>query len=202
MKSQCSMRPLSGRVVIQPDSPMEKIGSILLPQTAQEKPSRGVVVAVSDTPYRFEDGRDARAECAVGQRVLYSRFGGIRYTDPNTRTEYIILHHGEVFMVMPEGAATLFDGRLLSGRMLVAPDEPIQRSAGGIILPDQSKEKPRSGKVVMVSEEPFRYPTGVACEIECAVGDRVLYGRMAGFEYLEDGKEYMILQHNDVFTKL
>ncbi|MFI5113505.1 MAG: co-chaperone GroES [Terriglobales bacterium] len=95
-------------------------------------------------------------------------------------------------------------GRLLAGRVMVLPDEPMERSLGGILIPDQAKEKPRSGRVVHVAAEPHRFENGMSAPVECKKGDRVLYGRYGGIEFKdrETGVEYLILAHNDVFMVL
>ena len=95
-------------------------------------------------------------------------------------------------------------GRLLSGRILVLPDEPLGKSKGGIFIPDNAKEKPRRGRVIAVAAEPHRFETGAAVPIEVRVGDHVLYGRFGGIEYKDHDTEteYLILAHNDVFMVL
>jgi chaperonin GroES len=45
-----------------------------LPDTAQEKPSRGTVVAVGEG--RYEDGKRVPVDVAVGDEVIYSKYGG------------------------------------------------------------------------------------------------------------------------------
>lgn len=68
--------PVSDRVVIQPNDP-EKVtqGGIVLPDAAQEKTTRGKVMAAG--PGRFLDnGRREEPEFAVGDEVLYDKWGG------------------------------------------------------------------------------------------------------------------------------
>ena len=98
----------------------------------------------------------------------------------------------------------LSKGRLLSGRILVLPDEPIGQTRGGILLPDVAKDKPRQGVVVAVAAEPHRFDSGASAPIEVKVGDHVLYGRYGGIEFKDpdSGTEYLILAHNDVFMVL
>jgi len=60
------LEPLFDRVVVLPDAAPDQIGSILVAETAQERPARGVVVAV---------GPDVKT-VAVGDRVLYAHFTG------------------------------------------------------------------------------------------------------------------------------
>ncbi len=98
-------------------------------------------------------------------------------------------------------------GRLLSGRILVLPDEPVEKSKGGIIMPDivRANAKPSKGRVIAVAKEPHRYENGVAFPSEVKVGDHILYGRYAGNDYLDDdtGKDYKIMfAHLDVFMVL
>ena len=94
--------------------------------------------------------------------------------------------------------------RLLAGRILVLPDEPVGQTKGGIILPDNAKEKPRRGRVIAVAKEPHRYDSGAAVPIECKAGDHVLYGRFAGLDFRdeESATDYLVLAHNDVFAVL
>jgi len=62
------MRPMNGRVVVKPaETGKETKGGIVIPDTAQEKPVEGEVVAVAE---------DATEEVAVGDRVIYAKFGG------------------------------------------------------------------------------------------------------------------------------
>jgi chaperonin GroES len=46
----------------------------VLPDTAQEKPSRGTVVAVGEG--RYEDGKRIPVDVAIGDEVIYSKYGG------------------------------------------------------------------------------------------------------------------------------
>ena len=78
-KGAVPVRPLGDRVVVKPLSP-EEMGTttasgIIIPDTAQEKPEQGTVVAVGDGKWN-EDG-DARipVSVSVGDRVLFSKYG-------------------------------------------------------------------------------------------------------------------------------
>jgi chaperonin GroES len=74
-KSKVSISPLSDRVVVQPVAKEEVSASgILIPDTAkQDKPERGTVVAVG--PGKFEDGARSPMSVAVGDKVLFSKYG-------------------------------------------------------------------------------------------------------------------------------
>jgi len=94
--------------------------------------------------------------------------------------------------------------KLLSGRIMVEPDEPLAMTRGGIVLPDQAKEKPRHGTAVAVSATPHRFDSGAELAIEVRPGDRVLYGRYGGVEWKDPdtGREYVILTQQEIFAVL
>src|SRR2546423_4575708 len=71
------LRPLGDRVVVQPGEAEEVTpGGLLLPQTAQEKPQQGIVMAVG-TGRRDENGKLITMDVKVDDKVLYSKYGGI-----------------------------------------------------------------------------------------------------------------------------
>ena len=70
-----SLEPLDDRVVVKPGEEEETTASgIVIPDTAKEKPQEGEVVAVG--PGRFEDGARVPMDVKVGDKVLYSKYGG------------------------------------------------------------------------------------------------------------------------------
>ena len=70
-----SLEPLGDRVIISALGAEEVTASgIVLPDTAQEKPQRGKVVAVG--PGRYVDGTRQPLDVVVGDEVLYSKYGG------------------------------------------------------------------------------------------------------------------------------
>jgi|SRR5687768_3639291 chaperonin GroES len=74
-KGKFSLEPLDDRVVVKPAEEEETtISGIVIPDTAKEKPQEGEVVAVG--PGRFEDGARVPMDVNVGDRVLYSKYGG------------------------------------------------------------------------------------------------------------------------------
>lgn len=91
--------------------------------------------------------------------------------------------------------------RPLGERILVERKEEETKTASGIIIPDNAKEKPLQGTVVAVS-------TGVEKAGEIKIGDEVMFGKYGGTEVSIDGKDYLVLATgltgNDVigvFTK-
>jgi chaperonin GroES len=71
-----NLRPLSDRLVIEPQEKEEKTASgIILPETAKEKPQKGTVLAAG--PGRTDDnGRRIEMDVKTGDVVLYARFAG------------------------------------------------------------------------------------------------------------------------------
>jgi chaperonin GroES len=70
------LQPLADRLVVKPMQKEEVTkGGIYLPDTAKEKPQEGEVVAVG--PGRIaEDGKRIAMELKVGDKVIYSKYGG------------------------------------------------------------------------------------------------------------------------------
>src|SRR5918996_3747708 len=70
-----SLEPLDDRVVVKPGEEEETtVSGIVIPDTSKEKPQEGDVVAVG--PGRFEDGARVPMDVKVGDRILYSKYGG------------------------------------------------------------------------------------------------------------------------------
>jgi len=87
--------------------------------------------------------------------------------------------------------------RPLHDRVLVAPLEQNERTAGGIIIPDTAKEKPMEGKVMAVGPG-ARDENGRLQPLDVKKGDRVLYGKWSGTEVKIDGKDYVIMKESDI----
>ena len=90
-------RPLHDRVVVRRLEADEKTaGGIIIPDTAKEKPVEGTVVAVG--PGRFEDGNRDPLDVAVGDKVIYSKYGGTEVKVQGD--EYLILSARDVLAVV------------------------------------------------------------------------------------------------------
>ena len=69
------LKPLEDRIVVRPVEGEETtVSGIVIPDTAKEKPQEGEVLAVG--PGRFEEGTRAPRDVSVGDRVIYSKYGG------------------------------------------------------------------------------------------------------------------------------
>ena len=87
----------------------------------------------------------------------------------------------------------------LNDKIVVERLEADDKTAGGIILPDTAKEKPKQGKVLAIGEgKPL--DDGGRAKFQVKVGDRVLFSSYAGNEVTLDGKEYLIMTEDDVLA--
>jgi chaperonin GroES len=89
----------------------------------------------------------------------------------------------------------------LHDRIILESAAKEERSAGGIILPDNAQEKPQRGTVIAVGPGK-RLDSGQLAPVDVKTGDTVLYGKYAGTEVKVDGKEYIILRAEDVLAVL
>jgi chaperonin GroES len=97
MAKEFSLKPLEDRVVVKPGDEQETtVSGIVIPDTAKEKPQEGEVVAVG--PGRFEDGARVPLDVKVGDKVLYSKYGGTEVKVGGT--EYLVLSARDVLAVV------------------------------------------------------------------------------------------------------
>ena len=87
----------------------------------------------------------------------------------------------------------------LSDRIISKPLEAEQKTAGGIIIPDNAKEKPQKGEVLAVGPGKVA-DSGQKIEMSLKTGDKVLYGKYAGTEVSVDGQELIIMRESDVLA--
>ena len=89
----------------------------------------------------------------------------------------------------------------LGDRVLVEPVEEKETKKGGIIIPDTAKEKPTEA-VVRALGTGKTDDDGKKVAFEVKVGDRVLTSKYGGTEIKVDGKEYKILNSDDILAVL
>ena len=85
----------------------------------------------------------------------------------------------------------------LLDRLVVERIEQDTKTAGGIIIPDTAKEKPKQGKVLAVGPG-AKDENGKRIPVDVKEGDIVLFTQWAGSEIKMDGKEYLVLKESDV----
>jgi len=91
------IRPIGEKVVVKPESEEEKTsGGIILPDTAKQKPQMGSVVAVGSGRL-LDDGSRAAMSVKVGDRVVYSKYGGNEVTVEGN--DYLILDIDSIYAI-------------------------------------------------------------------------------------------------------
>lgn len=91
------IKPLEDKIVIKVSAPETTTASgLVLPDTAQDKPQEGEVLAVG--PGKFENGARVELDLKVGDKVLYSKYGGteVKYAGE----EYLILSARDVLAIV------------------------------------------------------------------------------------------------------
>jgi chaperonin GroES len=87
----------------------------------------------------------------------------------------------------------------LNDKIIVKRLEATDKTAGGILLPDSAKEKPKEGKVLSVGQG-RRLDNGKRAPFQVKEGDRVLFTSYAGTEINHDGQELLIMTEEDVLA--
>ena len=87
----------------------------------------------------------------------------------------------------------------LSDKVLVQRLEAENKTAGGIVLPDTAKEKPKKGKVIAVGKGKV-LDDGKLRKMSVKKGDAVLFTSYAGTEIKMDGKDYLIMDESDIMA--
>ncbi len=87
----------------------------------------------------------------------------------------------------------------LNEKIVVQRMEAEDKTAGGIILPDTAKEKPKQGKILSLGEGKV-LENGKRAPFQVKVGDKVLFTSYAGNEVTVDGKEYLVMSEDDILA--
>lgn len=157
-----TFRTLQDRVLVKQDKAPEKIGSILLPDTAKTSPNEGEVIAANSE-------RDVK----VGERVLFIKGAGntVKIGDDDR----LIMFEQDIYGVLENGTL-----RPIGTKVLIKPDPP-EKKVGRIIIPDMYQKERRereqlvSGRIVamgpgMKTKKGGRWPMS-----DVKPGQQVLY---------------------------
>src|SRR5262245_27865415 len=87
----------------------------------------------------------------------------------------------------------------LNEKIVVKRLEAEEKTAGGIVLPDTAKEKPKQGKVLSLGDGKL-LDNGKRASFQVKEGDRVLFTSYAGSEVTLDGEEYLIMTEDDILA--
>jgi chaperonin GroES len=93
-----TIKPLADRVVVKPVEVQEqKAGSIIIPDTAKEKPMQGEIVAVGPGKVT-ENGAKVDMSVKKGDKVLYGKYSGTEVTIDSV--DYLIMRESDIFAIM------------------------------------------------------------------------------------------------------
>ena len=87
--------------------------------------------------------------------------------------------------------------RPLHDRVLVRRLEAPEKTAGGIIIPDNAKEKPQEGEIVAAGTG-IRAEDGSITALDVKAGDKILFGKWSGTEIKINGEDLLIMKESDV----
>ena len=93
------VKPLFDRVVLKPEAAQTKTRSgLIIPESTSEKPSLGKVISVGNgTGF---DGKETKMQVKPGDKVIYSRFGGIELKEENETL--IIIRQTDILAILEE----------------------------------------------------------------------------------------------------
>jgi len=88
--------------------------------------------------------------------------------------------------------------RPLQDRVMVKRlENGVEKTKGGIIIPDTAKQKPEQGKIVAVGNGKVN-DDGKLISVGVKVGDTILFGKYSGSEVELDGEEHLIMREEDI----
>ncbi|XP_038698694.1 20 kDa chaperonin, chloroplastic-like [Tripterygium wilfordii] len=192
-----SIKPLGDRVLVRIKTVEEKTGGgILLPTSAQSKPQGGEVVAVGEGKSLGKTKVDISVK--TGSQVVYSKFAGteLEFNGLN----HLILKEDDIVGILE--TEDIKDLKPLNDRVLIKVAEAEEKTAGGLLLTQSTKDKPSIGTVIAVGpgtldEEGNRKPLPIS------QGSNVLYSKYAGNDFKgSDGSNYIALRVSDVMAVL
>lgn len=89
----------------------------------------------------------------------------------------------------------------LDDRVVVKPAESEEKTVGGIVLPDNAKEKQQKGEVLAVGPGKL-LDSGERAALSVKVGDVVLFGKYSGSDVKVEGTEVKIMREGDILAKV
>ena len=89
--------------------------------------------------------------------------------------------------------------RPLADRVILQRAEAEEMTAGGILLPESAKDKPKEGKIIATGDGKI-LDDGSRQAMNVKVGDRVLFSSYAGTEVKVGGEDYLIMSESDILA--
>ncbi|PIA27586.1 hypothetical protein AQUCO_07600036v1 [Aquilegia coerulea] len=137
-----TVKPLGDRVLIKIKAAEEKsLGGILLPSTAQSKPQSGEVVAIGEGKTLGKTKVDSSVK--TGTQVVYSKYAGTELEFNGTG--HLLLKEDDIVGILETDDVK--DLKPLNDRVLIKVVEAEEKTAGGLLLTEASKDKPSIGTV-------------------------------------------------------
>jgi chaperonin GroES len=97
-KSKVNLQPLGDRVVVaREESESTTAGGIVLPDSAQDKPARGIIVSVGNGRL-LDDGTRGEIQVKAGERVIFSSYAGESFESGNV--EYLLMREDDILAVI------------------------------------------------------------------------------------------------------
>jgi chaperonin GroES len=87
----------------------------------------------------------------------------------------------------------------LGSHVIIRRSTAAEKSAGGIVLPENAKDKPKQGSILAVGPGKV-CDDGKRAKMQVKVGDVVLFSSYAGTEIKEKGEEFLIMEESEVFA--
>ncbi|CAI0406434.1 unnamed protein product [Linum tenue] len=188
-----SIKPLGDRVLVKIKTVEEKTGGgILLPSSAQSKPQGGEVVAVGE-------GKSISSKTLdTGAKVVYSKYAGTEVEFDGE--SHLILKEDDIVGILE--TEDIKDLKPLNDRVFIKVAVAEEKTAGGLLLTEASKEKPSIGSVIAVGPGPLD-EEGNTKPLSISPGNTVLYSKYAGNDFKgTDGSNYIALRASDVMAVL
>ena len=181
------MTPVGDRVLVKAVEPEAQTTSgILLPTSAQKRPTQGDVVSASTSSVKS------------GDRVVYSKYAGTEVEISGA--SHIILKEDDVIGVLA-GSDDISALKPLQDRILIEVAEAKDTTSGGLLLTEASKDKPTIGKVVAVGPGRAGDDDKEVVAPTIAVGSSVLYQKYSGSEFEgANGQQYIIVRDADILA--
>lgn len=192
-----TVKPLGDRVLVKIKDAEEKTqGGILLPSTAQSKPQGGEVVAVGDGKTVGKSKVDISVK--AGAQVVYSKYAGTEVEFNGSK--HLILKDDDIVGILE--TEEVKDLKPLNDRVLIKVAEAEEKTAGGLLLTEATKDKPSIGTVIAVGPGPVD-DEGNRKPLSISPGNTVLYSKYAGNDFKgKDGSDYIALRASDVMAIL
>jgi len=184
-----TVSPVGDRVFVKVDiSTPVSTGGILLPSSAQKKPTQGEVVSLGDAK-----------SIKAGDKVVYSKYAGTEVAVDGS--EYVLLKEEDVIGILNSESIT--DLLPLGDRVLIEVAEAEDTTSGGLLLTSASSEKPTLGKVVAVGSGRVDDKTQEVVKPNVQTGSTVLYSKYSGTEFSgENDQQFIVVKESDIIAQL